>query len=170
MNKIHEEEVNFAPKPNLATWYQTNQLPLDEENVATCFGFIKYQDHLVFVKHISRGEEMPGGHRESGESLMDCLKRELKEECGITELKNIKPVAIQEIKVSAPKPQNYNYTYPISYQVVFYAETTDLENFEPSLDSVGRVLIPIDNIKNHLFYKKYQYLVDAILPNIQQLD
>lgn len=39
----------------------------------------------------------PGGHLEFGESIIDCAKRECKEECGL-EIKNIKFLCLSNIK------------------------------------------------------------------------
>ena len=52
----------------------------------------------VFCKHKDRDTyEVPGGHREFGESIMDTAKRELMEETGATEF-NIKPICVYSVK------------------------------------------------------------------------
>lgn len=45
-----------------------------------------HQHHWIFCKHKQRTSlEIPGGHRESGESIDDCARRELYEETGAVE-------------------------------------------------------------------------------------
>ncbi|DAC15780.1 MAG TPA: NUDIX hydrolase [Candidatus Poseidoniales archaeon] len=42
-------------------------------------------DHaILLVRHPERGWELPGGHLEQGETPMQCLEREVKEETGLS--------------------------------------------------------------------------------------
>lgn len=45
----------------------------------------RYHDRYIFCQHRERDTlEMPGGHRESGEAILDTARRELQEETGAT--------------------------------------------------------------------------------------
>jgi len=57
----------------------------------------KYQDKWVFCKHRERDTwEVPGGHREEDEAILDTAKRELFEESGAMTF-DISPVCVYSV-------------------------------------------------------------------------
>jgi len=117
---------------------------------------------MVFIKHVSRGLEIPGGHREPGESPLECFKREIREETGISSLDQIHLLAYQELKVMATRPEGYQYPYPLSYQCFFTAEALEFSDFVANLDSEAVGFIPLSELKESEIYRKYSFLFDLV--------
>jgi len=97
----------------------------------------------IFCKHKERDTyEVPGGHREKGETILEAAKRELKEESGAIEF-DIKPVCVYSVKGKTRINETKD---AISYGMLYAAE---VYSFEPELHSeIEKVLITEDLVKN----------------------
>ena len=78
----------------------------------------KHQDKWVFCKHKERDTyEIPGGHREKDESIIETAKRELIEETGAIDFK-IEPVCVY----SVTGKNRVNETGEETFGFLFYAD------------------------------------------------
>ena len=95
----------------------------------------KTEGKWVFCKHKDRDTyEVPGGHREFGESIMDTAKRELMEETGATEF-DIKPICVYSVKGKTRVNENAD---DESFGMLFIA---DIVSFEELHSEIEKILI-----------------------------
>lgn len=79
----------------------------------------RYKNKWVFCKHKERSTyEIPGGHREEGETVTEAAIRELKEETGAKEF-NFFPVCVYSVQKENEQE---------SFGMLYYAEITELED------------------------------------------
>lgn len=97
----------------------------------------------VFCKHKERDTyEVPGGHRELGETILETAKRELYEETGAVDFV-IKPICVYSVK---GKTKINEHNDDESFGMLFYA---DVFSFEKDLHSeIEKILITEELVEN----------------------
>ena len=112
----------------------------------------KAQGKLVFCKHKDRDTyEVPGGHREPEEAILDTAKRELQEETGAVEF-SIVPVCVY----SVTGKNRVNDTGEETYGMLYYAEITGFEN---ELHSEMEKVVFLDEVPTKMTYPLIQPLL-----------
>ena len=119
---------------------------IDDELIKFAVIIAKYNCKWVFCKHRERSTlEIPGGHRESGETVTETAKRELYEETGALDY-TLKPICIYSVS-SSDKPGNE------TFGQLFYA---DITKFEPELHSEIEKIIISDSLTDNWTYPEIQ--------------
>jgi len=96
----------------------------------------------VFCKHKERDTyEVPGGHRESGETIEETARRELREETGAVEF-DIKPVCVYSVKGKTRANENLN---DETFGMLFIA---DIFSFEEIHSEIEKIIICDEVVEN----------------------
>ncbi len=95
----------------------------------------KTNGKFVFCKHKERNTyEIPGGHREKGETVLEAAKRELKEETGAVDF-TIKPVCVYSVKGKTRVNENADdETFGMLY-------VADIFSFEEIHSEIEKIII-----------------------------
>ena len=96
----------------------------------------------VFCKHKERETfEVPGGHREPGETIEETARRELREETGAVEF-DIKPVCVYSVKGKTRANENLE---DETFGMLFIA---DIFSFEEIHSEIEKIIICDELVEN----------------------
>lgn len=110
----------------------------------------KTEGKWVFCKHKERDTyEVPGGHRETGETILETAKRELREETGAIDF-DIKPVCVYSVKGKTRVDENVD---DESFGMLFVA---DIFSFEKELHSEIERIVITDQLVDNWTYPLIQ--------------
>ena len=116
----------------------------DVENCLLKFAVIvsKYKGKWIFCKHEDRNTwEVPGGHREDKENILDTAKRELYEETGAKKY-TLTPICIYSVKNDTE-----------SFGMLYFADVEELNDLPET--EIERIAL-FDDLPNQLTYPHIQ--------------
>ena len=116
-----------------------------------------YDGRWIFCKHRERETyEIPGGHREENEIVLDTAKRELQEETGAIDFK-IEPISIYSVIRKNSINSNGNETFGM----LFYAE---IHTIKKTLENEIEKIELFEKIPINLTYPEIQpYLYNKVV-------
>ena len=102
----------------------------------------KSNGQWIFCKHKDRNTyEVPGGHREKNELILDTAKRELKEETGAVDF-TMKPICVYSVKGKTRVNENVN---DETFGMLYYA---DIYSFEEIHSEIEKIILIDDLVKD----------------------
>ena len=125
---------------------------VDEKLLKFAVIISKSQGKWVFCKHKERDTyEVPGGHREENETILETAKRELNEETGAIDF------SIQKICVYSVIGKNrVNESGEETYGMLYYA---DIKAFDKELHSEMEKVVLLDELPTKWTYPQIQPLL-----------
>lgn len=123
----------------------------------------KSEGKWVFCRHRERNTyEVPGGHRENGETIEEAAVRELREETGAVDF-DLSPVCVY----SVTGKNRVNETGEETYGMLYYA---DIRTFEKELHSEIETVVLLDRLPDAWTYPQIQPLLIREFERRQELD
>lgn len=87
----------------------------------------------VFCKHRERDTfEVPGGHRENGETILETAKRELREETGAVSF-DIKPICVYSVKGKTRVNESIDEE---TFGMLYYADVFSFEELHSEIEKI----------------------------------
>jgi 8-oxo-dGTP diphosphatase len=101
---------------------------INNEDLKFAVIMARYNGKWIFCKHRKRETyEIPGGHREANENIVDAAKRELQEETGAIDF-NIEPITVYSVIRNNSVNSNENETFGMLFYAEVYSLNSTLEN------------------------------------------
>lgn len=104
----------------------------------------------------------PGRPPRTGGDSGEGVGRELFEEAA-AEAERLELFAYEEIVIHAPKPENYRYPYPASYQVFYCGRVGRLHPLDPTIETHGRGFFGPEEARQLEWIERHRELYDAAL-------
>ncbi|MFN8488984.1 MAG: NUDIX domain-containing protein [Caldilineaceae bacterium] len=161
-----EYDIEFLPKPNEAHAVLDNVLP-PIGLITSALGLFFEGDCLLMTHLHSRGWDIPGGHVERGETPEQTVRREVYEETG-AQLGEIAVLGHQKLIIHAPKPPNYKYPHPVSYQVLFWGSIAQLAPFVETAEVAERACFAPTEVQQLAWVQRHRPLYEAALALVHQ--
>ena len=105
----------------VASAYLTHDLP-PTDYITSVRSLVFHNGSILLMRNRDGARILPGGRLESGETLLDALRREIYEEAGV-QITDIQRLGFVHLRHQTPKPSQYAYPYPDFFWPVFWSRS-----------------------------------------------
>ena len=137
-------DVTYIPLPNVVDVLAVEALAPDDLNPTSFVYPFLADGTLVLANNRRRGPEVPGGHREPGETAAEGAIREAFEETGCI-IEALVPVGIFRSSSTSEKPEGYRYPFPYSCQQFFAGVVVSQEAYVENDECLSPIFVRSEN-------------------------
>lgn len=157
--------ITWLPLPNEIALILDDQLP-PTHLITSALALAFDGDRILMTNLQQRGWDIPGGHREIGETAEQAMRREVVEESGAI-LGEVRVLGNQRIRLLGDVPAGYRYPHPDSYQVLFLGRISHLPPFAATEESRERALFSPAEARTLRWVQENQPMYEAALRIVQ---
>lgn len=159
-----DHDIEWLPKPNVSQFILDDVLPPVDLVTAVC-AFAFDGDRFLMTRLARRGWSIPGGHVEARETPLEAVMREVYEETRAV-LGELGLLGYQKNIICGPKPADYGYPHPLSFQVIYWARIEGLEPFVRTEEALERGLFAPAEAREMRWVQQYPEVYDAALAHV----
>lgn len=138
----NSEIIIFGNQSYEFIWVEGGDAPVEHVSQVSGYVFDKHKNVLI-VKN--KNWTIPGGHPEQGETYIETLEREVREEACV-EMENISYLGC--VKVTEVE------TKEIKYQLRFTATVSHVSDFKEKYETSERLFVNPDNLGEYILWAK----------------
>jgi 8-oxo-dGTP pyrophosphatase MutT (NUDIX family) len=159
--------ISWLPVPGEGRLYITDELPA-RELCRTAFGFAFNGDKVLMTRLKNRDWDIPGGKIDPGETPQQTVVREVLEETFV-QVEVIELIGIQEIELFGARPENFQWSYPLSIQVYFLCRISKLLPFRKNKESFERGFLDPDYAREIPTMRNHEEIYEEALRRISRV-
>ena len=138
LKAITKKQTPFwLPEGAYIQFYSSENLAPSGEIITCSLAVPIYEQKILLINHNKRSWDIPGGHREKGETPYQTLQREVYEEAYL-KFENAIPFAYAKIHNESHTNPNDGYPYPTSYIQFYLLEGIQEKNFKAEYETCQR--------------------------------